>query len=84
MRTFEVTDHGHRFELSMSLWTGKERIVCDGRVVSEKRSFQQLTPHIFTIREGSADVVYEINLIGGGIHHGYIVRRNGIAVACKP
>ena len=84
MRTFEVTDHGHRIELSVSYWTGKERVRCDGRIVSEKRSFHSLTPHVFTVREGNADVVYEVNLIGGGISHGYVVRRNGIAVACKP
>ena len=84
MKTFEVTAHGHRIELGLSFWTGKERITCDGRVVSEKRSFQHLTAHFFTVREGNAEVVYEVNVIGNGLYLGYIVRRDGIIVACKP
>ena len=84
MRKFEVAAHGHRIELHVSFWTGKERIVCDGRTVSEKRSFQHLTAHYFTAREGNTDVVYEVNVIGNGLYLGYIVRRDGVIVACRP
>ena len=62
----------------------QERITCDGRVLSEKRSLLHLTPHSFTVREGSEEVVYEVNVLSNGLLAGYIVRRNGIVVAHKP
>ena len=74
----------HTLEIAWSIWTGKERISVDGRVVSEKRSFHQFTPHSFTVREGNADVVYEVNVFSNGFLTGYIVRRNGIIVAHDP
>jgi hypothetical protein len=83
MKTFTVTTHGHRLEISASYWNGKEKIVCDGQVVSEKRSFLFLTPHLFTIAEAGVHVVYEVNVLTGMAGIGYVVRRNGIAVAAS-
>ena len=33
---------GHTIEIAWSIWTGKERISVDARVVSEKRSYHQI------------------------------------------
>jgi hypothetical protein len=84
MRQKTVRAGGHTLEIGWSMWTGKERITMDGRVVSEKRSYLHITPHSFTLREGSADVVYEVNVLSNGFLVGYIVRRNGIIVAHEP
>jgi hypothetical protein len=84
MRSKTVRTSGHTIEIAWSLWTAKERITLDGRVVSEKRSLLHITPHSFTVREGSADVVYEVNLLSNGFFFGHIVRRNGIIVASEP
>jgi len=84
MRQKTVRVGGHTLEIGWSMWTGKERITMDGRVVSEKRSYLHITPHSFTLREGSADVVYEVNVLSNGFLVGYIVRRNGIIVAHEP
>ena len=75
---------GHTLEIARGLFTGKERITLDGRVVSEKGSVFYLTPHSFTVREGSADVIYEVDVLSKGFWMGYIVRRNGIIVASEP
>lgn len=84
MKKKSVRTGGHTIEIHWSLFTGKERIVVDGRTVSEKRSMLHITPHSFTVREGSADVVYEVNVLSNGFLVGYIVRRNGIIVAHEP
>jgi hypothetical protein len=84
MKSKIVRTGGHSIEIAWSAFTGKERITFDGRVVSEKRSFLDFTPHSFTVREGSADVVYEVNVFSNGFLTGYIVRRNGIIVAHQP
>lgn len=84
MRRKAIRTGGHTIEISWSIWTGKERISVDGRVVSEKRSLLHITPHSFTVREGSAEVVYEVNVLSNGFLAGYIVRRNGIVVAHEP
>ena len=84
MRRKTIRAGGHTIEIAWSIWTGKERISVDSRVVSEKRSFLHITPHSFTVREGSADVVYEVNVLSNGFLAGYIVRRNGIIVAHEP
>ena len=83
MKTFHVTTHGHRLEISASYWNGREKIVYDGKVVSDKRSFLFLTPHFFTVAEDGSDVVYEVNVLTGLAGIGYVVRRNGIAVAAS-
>lgn len=84
MKTFSVPTNGHQIEISFSQWSGKERILYDGRVVSEKRSFQFLTPHSFRVDDGGEEVIYEVNVLTGFGSYGYIVRRNGIIVAHRP
>ena len=84
MRKFETTIEGHRITMEYSLYTGKERISYDGRVVSEKRSLQMITPHSFRVQEAGQEIVYEVNLLTGFLTYGFIVRRNGIIVAHKP
>jgi hypothetical protein len=75
---------GHAFEITRTYLIGKQRITVDGRVVSEKRSLFDLTPHSFSLYEGSADVIYEVDVLSMGFLMGYIVRRNGIIVAHQP
>jgi hypothetical protein len=36
------------------------------------------------VEEDGQTVTYEANVLMQGLHYGYIVRRNGIAVASKP
>ena len=83
MKTFTVETHGHQLVISASIWSGQERIMYDGEVKSKKKSFLFVTPHIFRVTEADADVVYEVNLISGLWGFGYVVRRNGIAVAAS-
>jgi len=75
---------GHTFDIARTYFIGTQRITVDGRVVSEKRSAFYLTPHSFSLREGSADVIYEVDVLSKGFRMGYIVRRNGIIVAHEP
>ena len=49
-----------------------------------RRDDAESAPHSFTLREGNADVVYEVNVLSNGFLAGYIVRRNGIVVAHEP
>lgn len=86
MRKITLVVHGHHIEISASLWSGKERVSCDGKVVSEKRSYFYITPHSFELMEGNQPLTYEVNVLTGwlGLDIGYILRRNGIAVAHKP
>jgi hypothetical protein len=65
-------------KIAGSLWSGKEIISCDGRVVSEKRSFGVATNHRFVVVEDGLDVPYAVRN-GGPI--GYVIRRNDIVVA---
>ena len=83
MKTFNVTTNGHQIKIALSIWSGKERIHYDDRVVSEKWSFQLLTPHSFRVQEGGEEVTYEVNVLTG-FGYGHIVRRNGIIVAHQP
>jgi hypothetical protein len=86
MRAMAVAVGEHRIEIAASLWSGFERVSYDGRVVSEKRSFFYLTPHVFQVEEEGQAVMYEVNVLTPwmGLQLGHIVRRNGIAVACRP
>ena len=54
MKIFNVTTNGHQIKIALSIWSGKERIHYDGRVVSEKWSFQLLTHHSFRVQAGAA------------------------------
>lgn len=83
MTSFHISTHGHEIEIKLSIWTGKETIRCDGQVVSEKRSYLAMTAHFFELTEQGETAVYEVNVLGG-YQYGYIVRRNGIIVACRP
>lgn len=84
MPTFTTTVNNHTFDIQTSIWSGKETIRYDGRVVSEKRSFLFVTPHSFTVEESGQPVVYEVNVITGMTSHGYLIRRNGIIQAHQP
>ena len=68
------------------MWSGRERVSCDGKVVSEKRSFFYTTPHFFSLEENGKEVTYEVNCLTAfmGLGYGYIVRRNGVILASKP
>ncbi|UOQ65139.1 hypothetical protein [Hymenobacter volaticus] len=81
MKKFTVDTHGHHLEIEASLWNGRERITYDGQVVSDKRSYLFVSPHIFTVAEDGADAVYELNVLSGVFRIGFVVRRNGIAMA---
>jgi hypothetical protein len=72
-----VTVPGHTLEIATSLWTGFERIRCDGQIVS---------PHSFSLEEGYERVTYEVDILTAWFRfdHGYIVRRNGIILAHSP
>ena len=82
----EFEAHGHHFRIQGSPWSGFERIHCDETVVSEKRSYYYVTPHIFSLSEGEEQATYELNVITSflGFSLGYVLRRNGIAIACRP
>ena len=86
MPKHSVSIPGHMIEIAASLWSGVERIQCDGQTVSQKRSFFYVTPHSFTLQEGDERATYEVDILTGwlGIDHGYIVRRNGIILAHRP
>ncbi len=81
---FNVSIHEHQIEISASNWSGREQVLYDGRVISDKRSFQNTTIHSFEAEEDGAKVVYEVNLLTLLFRYGYIVRRNGIIVAHEP
>jgi hypothetical protein len=77
---------GHHFLVSASLFTGLERVFCDEVLVSKKRSFLYLTPHVFELDEAGESVPYELNVLTGwlGTDLGFILRRKGIVVSSKP
>jgi len=78
-------DNGHQIEIKYSLWNGQEQVFFNGRLVSEKRSFMFVTAHLFTETEADQSISYEVNLLTGMMGgYGYIIRRNGIAVASQP
>ena len=75
---------GHTIEIARTFFIGDQRITVDGRVVSEIRSQLDFTAHAFTVREGSADVPYEVDVLSKGFLLGYVIRRNGIVLAHDP
>jgi hypothetical protein len=77
---------GHHFEIAASVWSGAECVSIDGRVMSSKRSFCFVTPHVFQLVEQGRRVTYEVDVLTGAGWgaQGYIVRRDGIAIAHKP
>jgi hypothetical protein len=84
MLTFRVSIDGHEIVMRGSHWTAREQVLCDGVVVSQKRSWQATTAHGFeTIDKAGARVVYEVNFFSG-IMVGYALRRNGLLVAASP
>ena len=84
MKKFSASVNGHLIEMEVSFWSGKERVHCDGQMVSEKRSLMYITAHSFKILEQGEEVVYEVNILTGWGGYGYIIRRNGIIAAHKP
>ena len=86
MPKHSVSIPGHTIEIVTSIWSGVERIQCDGQTVSQKRSFFYVTPHSFTLQEGDERATYEVDILMSwfGFDHGYIVRRNGIILAHRP
>jgi hypothetical protein len=84
MPTFRVSTDGHEIEIRSSLWSGREQVLCDGVIVSEKRSWQLTTAHGFeAVDKAGTRVVYEVNFFGG-FTVGYALRRNGLLVAASP
>lgn len=85
MRSLNVVADGHQIEIKYSIWNGKEQVFFDGQLVSEKRSFQYVTAHIIPRTENGTSVIYEVDVLTGiSGRTGYVVRRNGIALACEP
>jgi len=84
--THTVAAAGHQITIETSLWTGRERVLCDNQVVSSKTSMFYVTPHSFQATENGEQITYEVNVLSGwlGFDHGYIVRRNGVVVAHRP
>jgi hypothetical protein len=81
---YDIQLNGHKIEIWFSLWSGKERVSYDGRVVSEKRSFMLQTIHSFEVVEMNERAVYEVVVTTHFFDFGYAVRRNGIIQAHKP
>ena len=84
MITKSATVQGHLITIRISLWSGREQVRYDDRVMSEKTSFLFVTPHSFTVEEDGEAIVYEVNVLSGLFGVGYLVRRNGIIVAHQP
>ena len=86
MMSMTTTAGNHLIEIEFSIWSGLEQIKCDDVVVSKKKSWFYTTPHFFVLQEAGEEVTYEVNVLTGwmGLGYGYIVRRNGVILACKP
>ena len=74
MQICDVTANGHSIQISGSFWRQKEIITHDGKTVSEKKSYQFVTPHRFVVEEDGEDVTYEVAV---GSYAGYMVLKNG-------
>ena len=80
-----VEVNGHLIELFYSIWTGKEIIKQDGKIVSERRNLKTFSSvNSFKVQEFGEVVVYEVQTIAGIFGQGFAIRRNGIIQAHKP
>ena len=80
-----VQINGHTVEINVSIWNGKEIIKYDGTEVANRRNLRtSLSYHSFTVQENGESVVYEVQVSGGFVGTGFVIRRNGIIQAHKP
>lgn len=80
-----VQINGHIINIDVSIWNGKEIIKYDGREMANRRNLRtSLSYHSFTVEEGGESVVYEVQVSGGFVGSGFVIRRNGIIQAHKP
>ncbi|HLL95667.1 MAG TPA: hypothetical protein VK404_11855 [Spirosoma sp.] len=57
----------------------------DGVEVSSRQNiWTSLSHHSFKVSEDAEDVVYEVQISGGFVGSGFVVRRNGIIQGHKP
>ncbi len=76
---------GHTIEIYGSFWNGNESVKYDGTEVSSRRNWRTaLSTHSFTVQENGEDIVYEVQISGGYVGSGFVIRRNGIIQAHKP
>ncbi|HEY0777764.1 MAG TPA: hypothetical protein VGD56_07335 [Gemmatirosa sp.] len=78
---------GHTLEIDYSRISGMEHLLYDDQTVSARRSLGSFSVHVFQVDEEDRRVTYEVNLYTGaglGLGVGYVVRRDGIAVAHGP
>ncbi|QJW90878.1 hypothetical protein HNV11_16585 [Spirosoma taeanense] len=77
--------NGHTIEIFGSAWNGNEVVKYDGVEVSSRRNITtSLSTHSFTVQEAGENIVYEVQISGGFVGTGYVVRRNGIVQGHKP
>jgi hypothetical protein len=76
--TVSVSIGSRIIDIITSAWSGRETILVEGTVVSQKRTFGWLSTHEFVLEEEGAPVRYVV-VVGGPV--GYRVERNGIVVA---
>ena len=84
MPTFTTVIDGAEIVIKSSAMTGKETVIYDGQVVSERTSMLYMSVHSFNVQRGDTVDVYEVNVIGGLTGHGFAVRKNGIIMAHEP
>ncbi|HUE74184.1 MAG TPA: hypothetical protein VMP01_25100 [Pirellulaceae bacterium] len=65
---------GHSIRLEYSLWNGKERVLHDGTVVADIRSYRLTTAYSIEVQERGTAVRYDIRNAGV---LGYSIWRNG-------
>jgi hypothetical protein len=77
--------NGHTIEINSSIWNGKESVRYNGVEVSSRQNiWTSLSHHSFKVLEDGEDVVYEVQISGGFVGSGFVVRRNGIIQGHKP
>ncbi len=76
-----IVHNGHRIEFRNQSLTGKETVLYDGNIVSQKSTIGG-TIHLFKVTEESEEVNYEVevNLKWHGLGATTTVRRNGIVI----
>ena len=79
MGTVTIMHDGHRIQVEWSVWTGKEKVLYDGRIVSDKQTVTGGT-HIFIVEENLESIQYEVSFGFGFTSPSIEVRRNGIII----
>lgn len=75
---YTFISNGHRIDIK-NTWTGKETILYDGKIVSEKRSMFGAN-HVFQVQEDDELVQYEIQFSVGSTSVKVVARRNGLII----